>query len=265
MSKLDIVIPVYNEGDNIVDVLESLSAAVQTPFKVLICYDRDDDNTLPALHEYKNKTLDIRLVKNRGIGVHGAITTGFEASTAPAVIVLPADDTYNAGILDQMYAKFAEEGSDIVAASRFMKGGRMEGCRWQKAALVRLAAFTLYHLARLSTHDPSSGFKLFSRRVLDTVEIESSEGFTYAIELLVKCHRLGWTVTEVPAVWFERTKGTSRFQVAKWLPAYLRWYSYAFSTTYLRRKPNTVRLKASSEIGYKRGGETSHDRVKLST
>jgi predicted dehydrogenase/GT2 family glycosyltransferase len=239
---LDIVIPVYNEGENIIAVLDSLTASVQTPFRVLICYDRDTDNTLPVLHTYKDKTFDLVLVKNRGIGAHGAVISGFKASAAPAVVVFPADDTYNAGILDQMFQKFAEEGSDIVAASRFMKGGRMEGCRWQKALPVRLAGFTLYHLARLSTHDASNGFRLFSRRVLDAIEIESSIGFTYSIELLVKCHRLGWKVSEVPALWFERKDGSSRFQVAKWLSAYLRWYCYAFMTTYLRRKPNTVRL-----------------------
>ncbi len=52
--------------------------------------------------------------------------SGFEESTAPAVLVFPADDTYNAGILDEMFQKF-QEGSEIVVASRFMPGGCMEG------------------------------------------------------------------------------------------------------------------------------------------
>jgi dolichol-phosphate mannosyltransferase len=254
---LDIIIPVYNEGESIAAVLESLKASVRTPFRVLICYDRDTDNTLPALHKYKNTTFDLVLVKNRGIGAHGAIIAGFRASVAPAVVVFPADDTYNAKILDQMFQQCTEEGADIVAASRFMKGGCMEGCRWQKALPVRLAGFTLYHLARLSTHDASNGFRLFSRRVLDTIEIESAIGFTYSIELLVKCHRLGWKVSEVPAQWFEREKGSSRFQVSKWLTAYLRWYFYAFMTTYLRRKPNTVRLNVRLETGVEKAKASS--------
>ena len=98
-------------------------------------------------------------------------STGFCASTAPFVLVFPADDDFNAGIIDAMVAE-ATKGCDIVCASRFMAGGSMVGCPWLKAVLVRAASFTLYHVARLPTHDSSSGFRLFSRRVLDEIEIE---------------------------------------------------------------------------------------------
>jgi dolichol-phosphate mannosyltransferase len=175
------------------------------------------------------------------------VLTGFRASSAPAVIVYPADDNYNAAILDTMYQKF-QTGCDIVAASRFIPGGCMVGCRWQKAILVRLTAFTLYHLARLPTHDASNGFRLFSKRVLDTIEIESTDGFTYSIELLVKSHRLGWKIGEVPAQWFERDNGSSRFRVFKWAPAYLRWYFYAFATTWLHYGLETVKLRESAGL-----------------
>jgi hypothetical protein len=80
---------------------------------------------------------------------------------------------------------------------------------------------------------------------LDEIEIESERGFCYSVELLVKCHRLGWRIGEVPAQWFERTRGASRFQVIKWLPDYLRWYIYAFATTYLRRSAESVPRKSA--------------------
>ena len=99
-------------------------------------------------------------------------------------MVYPADDDYNPGILDLMFPKWKEEHCEIVAASRFIPGGCMVGCPWLKATLVRGAAFTLYHLAGLPTHDPSNGFRLFSRRVLDHFAIESTAGFVYSIELL---------------------------------------------------------------------------------
>ncbi len=233
VSQLDIIIPVYNEGENIINVIEPLRCFVKTPFRILICYDHDEDNTLIALKEYKNAPLvNILLVKNHGSGVFGAVISGIEKTTAPAVIVMPADDTYNAGIIDQMFQK-CKEGCDIVAASRFIPGGCMEGCPWLKATLVRAAAFTLYYIARLPTRDPTSGFRLFSRRVLEQIEIESAEGWAFSLELLVKCHRRGWKIGEVPALWFERTKGSSRFQVFKWLPLYLRWYFYALATTFI--------------------------------
>jgi dolichol-phosphate mannosyltransferase len=241
-QRLDIVIPVYNEGSNIVPTLRAVAREVKTPNRVLICYDREDDDTLPAINNNRDalSTLAIEFVRNRGRGAHGAVLTGFATSEAPFVLVFPADDDYNAGMLYSMVAE-AATGCDIVCASRFMAGGGgMVGCPWLKAFLVNAANFTLYHFARLPTHDASNGFRLFSRRAVDEIAIESERGFCYSIELLVKCHRLGWRIGEVPARWFQRAHGASRFQVIKWLPDYLRWYAYAFATTYLRRSAESV-------------------------
>src|SRR5215471_5856448 len=244
--ELDIVIPVYNEGRNILSTLGALSRSLTTPARVLICYDRDDDDTLPAIKDSPQAYpgLPVELVRNAGRGAHGAVMTGFAASAAPFVLMCAADDDYNAPRLDQMVA-LAREGCDIVCASRFMPGGGMVGAPLLKAALLRSAHFTLHHLARLPTRDASNGFRLFSRRVVDRIVVESDQGFCYSIELLVKAHRLGWRIGETPVQWFERQHGTSRFRVLKWLPAYLRWYRYAFATTFLRRPPETVTLKGA--------------------
>ena len=168
--RLDIIIPVYNEGANILPTLQSILRTVKTPPRVLICYDREDDDTLPAINDNRAALgpLAISFVRNRGRGAHGAVLAGFAASKAPFAIVLPADDDYNAGILDAMVAR-AEAGCDIVCASRFMPGGSMTGCPWLKAALVRAGNFSLFHLARLPTRDASNGFRLFSRRVMDDI------------------------------------------------------------------------------------------------
>jgi len=233
--ELDIIIPVYNEGENISQVLDRLGESVKTSFRVLICYDRDDDNTLPIVYSYPHPAFGIMLVKNEGLGVHGAVITGFRKSTAPAVLVFPADDTYNAGIIDHMYEKF-QQGCDIVAASRFVEGGCMKRCYWLKSLLVKTASFTLYQLAGIPVHDATNGFRLFSKRIIRDVPIESRRGFAFSLELLVKCHHLGRKVGEVPAVWFGRTKGKSRFRIAQWLVDYVRWYIYAFATRFCKMK-----------------------------
>ena len=246
MLKLDIIIPVYNEGENISDVLDALARSVKNPFRVLICYDHDNDTTLPVIRATGRWPFEIVAVKNEGAGVHGAVLTGFRVSTAPAVLVVPADEPFNIGIVDQMLERF-EQGCDIVAPSRFMKGGRMEAAPFLKGCLARAASFVLYYAAGLPTHDSSYGFRLFSRRVIERISIESTAGFTYSIELLAKCHRLGWRIEEIPAQWFERTRGSSRFRVLKWLPAYLQWFFYIFSTTFLFRGPRSVKLLGRAE------------------
>jgi dolichol-phosphate mannosyltransferase len=245
-NPLDILIPVYNEGENIVQLIDLLDSGVKVPFRVLICYDYDEDSTLPVL-ETCRVSFEILKIKNQYQGPHGAIMTGFERSDADCVIVLPADDNYNISIIDKMYDKF-KNGNDIVVASRFMKGGSMRGGPWLKTLLCKLGSFSLYLLSSTPARDASNAFRLFSRRVLDTVLIESSEGFTFSLELLVKCTRLKWKIDQVPAKWLEREKGKSRFKVMKWLPYYLRWYLYGLGTTWLRKGPETVRLKKRDSL-----------------
>jgi dolichol-phosphate mannosyltransferase len=239
-TPIDIVIPVFNEGQNIRRVLDALHNGANHPFRVLICYDFDEDTTLAALTDY-DKPVEIVYVKNPSRGPHAAVRAGFEASTSPAVLVFPADDDYNPPIIRNMIA-LMNDGCDIACASRFVAGGTMEGAPWLKDLLVRVSAWSLYHIARVPTRDPSNGLRMFSRRVLDEIVIESEIGFSYSIELLVKTQRLGWRICDTPAEWYERRpdEGKSNFQVLKWLPAYLRWFLYAFATTYLRRSASTV-------------------------
>lgn len=242
-AAVDIVIPVYNEGRNIISTLDSLRRALECRARVLICYDHDGDDTLTALAGYDPAPLALTFVRNRGRGVLGAVSTGFAATTAPCVITMPADDDYNAAKLNEMVRRHGE-GFDIVAPSRFMKGaGGLVGCPLIKALIVRAADWFLWHVVRLPTHDASNGFRLFSRRVIEQIPLESAVGFAYSLELLVKAHRLGWPITEVPVDWHQRKAGQSRFQIVRWLPQYSKWLAYGLATTYVRRRPESVRLR----------------------
>jgi dolichol-phosphate mannosyltransferase len=125
-----------------------------------------------------------------------------------------------------------------------MPGGTMEGCPWLKAVLVRTAAFTLHHFAALPTKDPTSGFRMFSRRVIDQIEIESRSGILLQHRIAGEsppaglAHRRGSGALVRTPAWREPVS------VLKWLPAYLRWFRYAFATTYLRRSPETVLMQS---------------------
>jgi dolichol-phosphate mannosyltransferase len=237
----DIVIPVFNEGLNIRKVIDSLKVSA-FPLRVLICYDFEEDDTLAALKDYDPHPLQLMLVRNRTRGAHAAVLSGFAASDAPCVVTFPGDDDYNGGRIDLLVQEFGN-GNDIVAASRFMPGGTMQGCPLLKAILCRSSAWFMYHVARVPTRDSSNGLRLFSRRVLDQIPIESDLGFAYSIELLTKVHRLRWPIAEVPFLWHERKGGQSRFRTLGWLPQYLRWLFYALGTTFLRRGPQTVPVR----------------------
>ena len=163
-TKLEIVIPVFNEGEKIIKLMEQFSKNIMVNFKVLICYDLDDDDIFKYKNDLNNFNFEIILIKNPQRGPLSAIKEGFLKGNSVAVIVYPADDFLNYGLLDQMYKKFID-GNDIVVASRFMKGGSMKDCPLIKSILVRVASYTLYKLSSIPVRDASNGFRLFSRKL----------------------------------------------------------------------------------------------------
>jgi len=123
----------------------------------------------------------------------------------------------------------ADSGADVVSASRYVKGGRQVGGPPLKRFMSRTAGLTLHWFGGIATHDPTNNFKLYSRRFLDSVAIESRAGFELALELTVKATLAGRRVAEVPTTWRDRTAGQSNFKLRKWLPHYVRWYVRAFA------------------------------------
>ena len=145
-NDLEIIIPVFNEGINLVKVFEHLKLNVKNNFLVLVCYDNTNDDLFEYLKILKNQSVNFKLVKNRFFGPCGAVKTGLLFSNSEIKIVYPVDDLINGKIIDKMVKKY-QEGFDIVAPSRFMVGGSMKNCPLFKSILVRLASFTLFHLS----------------------------------------------------------------------------------------------------------------------
>ena len=239
---LEIVIPIYNEGEKLVKLLSLFEQQVNTKIRVLLCYDLDNDNVFNYVNKFKEFSFEVLLVKNPLAGPCEAIKHGLNFGNSDCVIVFPADDFLNINIIDKMYSEF-KNNNDIVVASRFMKGGSMKGCPLIKSILVRVASSTLYFFSSIPARDASNGFRLFSRKLLNMVTIESKVGFAYSLELLAKCNRLKLKITEIPAQWEERSEGSSRFRVFKWLPQYLKWYFYGLSTTWLKKGTEDVKKK----------------------
>ncbi len=236
--RYSVVMPVYNEGGNIAATCRQLKTQLPPGYELLICYDFDEDNTLPALAAVpaEQKPPIIRLIRNRlGPGVRYAIEAGFQVAAAPVVVVSMADLSDDYSKLDEMLSR-AERGADVVCASRYAPGGRQIGGPWLKGLLSRLAGVSLHWLTGLPTHDPTNSFKAYRRDFLQRTRVESAAGFCLALELTVKAHFGGGRVEEVPACWTDRAAGRSRFRLSAWLPHYLRWYLWALGRRLRRRR-----------------------------
>ena len=231
---LAIVLPVYNEGESVEPVLRALSAGVQTPHELVVVYDFDGDTTVPVVQRLTGEIPNLRALRNDlGRGVLNAMKAGIAGTDAPYVLISMADGSDEPHVVDPM-VELAKAGADIVAASRYMKGGRQIGGPPLKRLMSRAAGLTLHWFAGVPTHDPTNNFKLYSRRFLEATTIESSAGFELALELTVKATLQKRGIAEVPTTWRDRTAGQSNFKLRKWLPHYLHWYRVAF----LRRRPS---------------------------
>jgi len=222
---LAIIIPVYNEAENIISVLQAISQTVKTAHSIYIVYDFDEDNTLPAVKSAGSRFGNIVLLKNELHGVAGAIKTGLIRAKEPYLLVTMADLSDECSIIDKMVQKM-DAGYDIVCGSRYMKGGKQIGGGLLKPLLSRFAGVSLHYLAGLPTHDATNSFKLYRKNLIGALNIESTNGFEIGIEILVKAYAAGYRITEIPSVWQDRTVGKSRFKIFKWAPHYLRWYFY---------------------------------------
>jgi len=226
--ELSIVLPVYNEGEAVEPVLRSLARNVTTPHELVVVYDFDEDTTVPVVRRLGSEIPQLRGLRNDlGRGVLNAMKAGIAGTAAPFVLISMADGSDEPEVVDRMM-ELAKAGADVVAASRYMRGGRQLGGPMLKRLMSRVAGLTLHWFARVPTHDATSNFKLYSRRFLDATAIESTAGFELALELTVKATLAHRRVAEVPTTWRDRTAGQSNFKLRKWLPHYLHWYRVAF-------------------------------------
>ena len=139
-NELDILIPVFNEDKTIVKTIKNILSVVKCNYKILICYDYDEDPTLEIIKENFPNDQKIIFVKNFSQGFNNALISGFEDSTAEAVLIFMADDHTNHVMINSCHTKF-KEGYDVVCPSRFVKGGKMIGNPLLKGFLIKMASF----------------------------------------------------------------------------------------------------------------------------
>mgnify|MGYP001364063912 FL=1 len=234
MIKLDIIIPVYNEGENIVRLLKDLENEITYDFRVLICYDSENDNTLEYLRNKNVIKKEILLIKNPKQGPNSAIIEGINSSRSEIILVYMADDFENIKIVNKMI-KLIESGNDLVIPSRFIAGGKMLNAKKMKKAVTVTGSYLMYYLAGIPFKDCTNAFKMFSKNLKDKIKLKSTTGFTYAMELTTKSYLFNFKIVEIPSIWIDETGRKSNFKVLKWLRFYIYWMLYALLKNFFKR------------------------------
>jgi dolichol-phosphate mannosyltransferase len=238
---LSIVIPVYREGEAARPVIAAMAERAPAPNEILVVHDEADDPTVPVVADLARAHPQVRAVHNRlGRGPALAIRAGFAEARGEAVLVTMADASDDPADVPPMLGKI-EQGFDLVAASRYMRGGRQIGGPPLKTFLSRTAGRSLHLLVGLPTSDPTSAFKMYRKAMLDALSLESDRGFELGLEITVKAFLGGYRIAEVPTTWRDREQGQSNFRLLRWLPHYLRWYRLALSKGFRRAAARAVR------------------------
>ena len=226
--RVSVVIPVYNEGEAIVACLGRILRDLMLPCEVLVVHDMPEDTTVPFVDAVAESDPRVRAVLNTfGRGPANAIRFGISAATSPVTVVTMADGCDDPRQIEEL-ARLVERGVVVAAASRYMPGGQQVGGPRLKRMMSRWAGKSLHTFARLGTRDATNSFKAYSTEFVREVGIDSRTGFEIGLELSAKANRLRLPVAEIPTIWLDRQLGESRFDVARWLPSYLRWYFFAY-------------------------------------
>lgn len=217
--QLAVIVPTFNERDNVVSLFELVSRAMgEIPFEFIVVDDNSPDGTAGVVKELARRNANVRCIHRIGRrGLSSAVVEGISASAAPYFAVIDADHQHDERILPQMLDK-ALAGDHIVVGTRYSSGGQVgEGLSKTREAGSRLATQLSHLVTGKDLSDPMSGFFLMRREVFDEIAPSlSSEGFKILLDIIVSAGRARarrgkeLRIGEVPYTFRPRNAGESK-------------------------------------------------------
>ena len=208
-----IIIPTYDERENIAALLDALLAL---PFglEVLVVDDNSPDGTAAVVEERRRQEPRVHLLKRPGkMGLGSAYRDGFRYALdhgAEYIFEMDADFSHDPAAIGDFLA--AARDADVVLGSRYIGGVRV--VNWPLNRLILSRAANLYSrlVTGLPVHDATGGFKCFRRRALEGIRLDRirSDGYAFQIEVSFKCWKRGFRIREIPIVFVDRRAGVSK-------------------------------------------------------
>lgn len=214
-----VIIPTYDERENIRDILDAV-LALSPPFHVLVVDDNSPDGTAALVKEHRAKDPErIHLLERSGKqGLGTAYIAGFKWALAQGyqhVFEMDADFSHAPNDLPRLHAACAEGGADMSVGSRYVKGGRVRDWSWDRVLMSTMASMYVRAVLWLGVRDTTAGFVCYTRRVLEALPLDEIRfvGYAFQIEMKYRVKRLGFRIAEVPITFRDRTKGKSKMSM----------------------------------------------------
>lgn len=208
-----VIIPTYNERDNIVSLLDRL---LQLPLnlRVMVVDDNSPDGTGPLVQEYASRDPRVSLLSRPGkMGLGSAYRAGFKAAVQQDVDLVFEMDADFSHFPDALL-EFVEavEDADVVVGSRYIHGVTV--VHWPLRRLILSYGANVYTriITGLPLRDATGGFKCFRREALAAIDLDRvrSDGYAFQIEMNYKCWRKGFRLKEIPITFVDRRAGVSK-------------------------------------------------------
>lgn len=207
MGLLSVIVPTYNERENIRPLYQALSSAL-SDFELIFVDDASPDGTAAEVEALAAEDTRVKLVRREAkLGLGSAVLCGLEQCQGETVAMMDADLSHSPADLPRMVA--ALEGTDVVVGSRYVKGGRVVGWPRRRRWMSYGALVVAHWLLDLPVRDATSGFAVFRRQALESGKGQlSPKGFKLLLEVMARGPHL--KVKEVPITFTGRSRGRSK-------------------------------------------------------
>jgi dolichol-phosphate mannosyltransferase len=249
-----VVIPTYNEKENISDTLHAIFN-LRDNFHVLVIDDNSPDGTPQIVKELQTKFSGQLFIEERTdkLGLGTAYIHGFKwaiAKNYQYIFEMDADFSHNPSDLSRLYNTCKNERVDLAVGSRYVKGGGVKNWPRNRIALSKGASLYTRMLTFMPIKDPTAGFMCYKKEVLETINLDKIVfvGYAFQIEMKFAAWKLGFKIKEVPIIFQDRTLGVSKMNkgiVKEGILGVLKLRSRSLFTNY-RKRVKKIEMENSS-------------------
>lgn len=214
-SKL-VIIPTYNEKENIENIIRAVFALPEA-FHLLVIDDGSPDGTAAIVKKLQKEFPErLFIVERKGkLGLGTAYIAGFKWGLEHKydfIFEMDADFSHNPQDLPRLYNACANEGADVAIGSRYVSGVNVVNWPIGRVLMSYFASKYVKFITGLKIYDTTAGFKCYRREVLETIELDKIrfKGYAFQIEMKFTAYKCGFTLREVPIIFINRQLGTSK-------------------------------------------------------
>ena len=216
MSDSIVIIPTYNEKENIENIIRAVFG-LEKEFHILIIDDGSPDGTADIVKRMQKEFPEcLFMVERKGkLGLGTAYICGFKWAIAHKydfIFEMDADFSHNPNDLPKLYAACAEQGGDVAVGSRYCNGVNVVNWPLGRVLMSYFASVYVRIVTGMQVQDTTAGFKCYRREVLETIELDKIhfKGYAFQIEMKFTAYQCGFKIIEVPIIFINRVLGTSK-------------------------------------------------------